>query len=184
MTIVDWLLVGYVGLGALRGLRQGFIVMIFGIFSYVVALSVAAHYDGTLAQWANRQWDLTTRLSGLFAQRSVSGLAAPPSLARHLLVDAAFVVIVLAIEMGARAVARPLLGRMAALTLGPFDKLLGLALGAAEHVALIAVVILLVMPFTGVQPFGHLGMQVLRLPPFQIIQGWIRGGQGLTAWLL
>jgi uncharacterized membrane protein required for colicin V production len=159
---LDWVVVGYLALGAWWGWRRGLVASVVGLAADVVGLGAAVLYSGPLLKAANTAWGLNSRLTAAMShwfgmqvpaapgrsgqpltaalaatepviKAQATGLAA--SLSHALLGYAAFLAILLVV----RAIAAGLGGALTPRSriLRPLDGGLGLAFGAVEH-ALVA----------------------------------------------
>lgn len=65
---LDWLILVYVGLGALAGLRRGFILSLVGLGAVVAATLAAIHWAPVGAAFAQRHWQLETKLAAFLGR--------------------------------------------------------------------------------------------------------------------
>lgn len=75
--LVDWIIAAYLFLGALAGLRRGFLASIVAILTAIVAVAAGLFASGPLVAWLDRTWRVTAR-----AAEAIAGYAPlPPGLA-------------------------------------------------------------------------------------------------------
>lgn len=146
MTLVDWLLVVYLALGLLKGLRVGFVAIALSLAGYVVAYLVARAYYPPLAHLLiTRAHADRLLLDALHVPAGLAPLGRPE--ARLVVADASFLALLVATEVVVLKIAGALSAQNLRLpVVGGLNRLLGGLLGAGEHLAVAAVVLFVLAP--------------------------------------
>lgn len=141
MPTLDALVVAYAGLGALAGLWTGFARRASALAATLAGYGAAAALAAPVARWAAARWPALAALDGealrelaelgrWVAIPGVAGMAGGPG---PVSTGLAFVVVFAVARQLAHPLAARLLG-VVPVVLGPWpDRLLGVALGAAEY---------------------------------------------------
>jgi membrane protein required for colicin V production len=159
MTVLDWIVVGYLALGLLKGFRAGFVAIALSLAGYVVAYMVARAYTPALAHLLLTRFHADRLLLGaVHVPAGLTALGLPE--ARTVIADAAFLALLVATEVVVLRMARALNAQNLNLPLiGGLNRLLGGVFGVGEHLAVAAVLLLVLAPV--VHPEGTVVRAVL-----------------------
>lgn len=151
MTWVSVCILGYMGLGALSGLRRGLTLVAFSLAGYVVGLLVASRYDHVIVSDVLR-WRPLTRWINRRLASPTHGLLGP-NLAHARWVEGLLGVLVFLVVIAlAEAIGRSL-GQGASQIVRGFrltgflNRVGGLAAGAVEHGLVVSVILGLLVSF-------------------------------------
>jgi uncharacterized membrane protein required for colicin V production len=161
VTTLGWLALAYVGWGLLVGYRRGFLYLAVSLLGYVVAFWVARRYYRALADAATRAFHLGGVLHTLFPILALGS-------ARSLILVLSFALLVVAVEAVARFVAAAARGVSRVPLFGSFNRLLGALMGGVEHLVVVGLVLMVLVPFLhpGGSPLSLALAHPLRLPAF------------------
>lgn len=152
MNLLDWIIVVYAGLGALSGFRRGFVTLGISLAGYVVAYLAARSYYQPLERYINDHYHLASKLAAAGHNSSFAATAG-----QDIVSALSFLAIVVAVEVAVNVVAGGFsAGRLKVPVIGTANRLMGLVLGAAEHLFIATLALLVLAPFVG-QTHSFLG---------------------------
>ena len=159
MTLLGWAALAYVGLGLLTGYRRGFLRLAASLAGYGIAFLVARRYYRPLGALALKELGLGRLLPHLFPLFT-------PSLAASLVFVLSFAVLLVTVELVAQAVAGLLEGVSRLPLLGGANRLLGALMGGVEHLVVVGLIFMVLVPFfhPGASPLVFLLVHPFRLP--------------------
>ncbi len=175
MDWIDVVVVGYVVIGALTGLRRGLVLVLFSLAGYVAGIAIAARFGGTLTQ---------TLLSALPVKKWVAHFLPAPAanvpgatVQAYNLAHIFLALLVFLLVIGAAEFVGRLAGEFATHILrafkitGALNKLGGGLAGLAEHslVAGLVLTIILAFPMIAHSPMGK---DLHHAPIAMLLVGW------------
>lgn len=68
---LDWVLLAMLLAGAIYGLTRGFIAVLAGFVSYLLALAVAGRYTPAVVAWLDQTWGITAKVAEVLSRRII-----------------------------------------------------------------------------------------------------------------